>query len=91
VDPPAPNGDWIRSYGNSYNGAATGGWGNAVRTRIWGKPDYGVHQIGAWGMVLAGNLVTKYGIPICIMNGAVAARTDCFTGPTALPRWHSRP
>lgn len=71
VDPPAPNGDWIRSYGNSYNGAATGGWGNAVRTRIWGKPDYGVHQIGAWGMVLAGNLVTRYGIPICIMNGAV--------------------
>jgi hypothetical protein len=71
VDPPAPNGDWIRSYGNSYSGATTGGWGNAVRTRIWGKPDYGVHQIGAWGMVLAGNLVTKYGIPICIMNGAV--------------------
>jgi hypothetical protein len=71
VDPPAPNGDWIRSYGNSYNGAVSGGWGNAVRTRIWGKPDYGVHQIGAWGMVLAGNLVTKYGIPVCIMNGAV--------------------
>jgi hypothetical protein len=71
VDPPAPNGDWIRSYGNSYSGAVSGGWGNAVRTRIWGKPDYGVHQIGAWGMVLAGNLVAKYGIPICIMNGAV--------------------
>ena len=46
-------------------------WGNAVRTRIWGKPEYGVHQIGAWGMVLAGNLVTRYGIPVCIMNGAV--------------------
>jgi hypothetical protein len=71
VDPPTPISDWIRSYGNSYNGATSGGWGNAIRTRIWGKPDYGVCQIGAWGMVLASNLVTKYGIPICIMNGAV--------------------
>ena len=71
VDPSTPIGDWIRSYGNSYNGATSGGWGNAIRTRIWGKPDYGVCQIGAWGMVLASNLVTQYGIPVCIMNGAV--------------------
>jgi alpha-L-fucosidase len=71
VDPPTPLGDWIRSYGNSYDGEISGGWGNAVRTHIWGKPDYGVHQIGAWGMVLASHLVEKYRIPICIMNGAV--------------------
>ena len=71
VDPETPLSTWIRSYGNQHSGDITGGWGNAVRTRIWGKPDYGVHQIGAWGMVLANNLVAKYGIPICIMNGAV--------------------
>ncbi|MCY3018133.1 MAG: DUF2341 domain-containing protein, partial [Planctomycetota bacterium] len=71
VDPPTPFNDWIRSYGNSHNGSVKGGWGNAIRTRIWGKPDYGLCQIGAWGMVLANNLVEKYRIPICIMNGAV--------------------
>jgi len=71
VDSPVPLNDWIRSYGNSHDGTLRGGWGNAIRTRIWGKPDYGVHQIGAWGMVLASNLVEKYRIPICMMNGAV--------------------
>jgi hypothetical protein len=71
VDPPTPLNDWIRSYGNSHNGSIRGGWGNAIRTRIWGKPDYGLCQIGAWGMVLAENLVEKYRIPVCIMNGAV--------------------
>jgi hypothetical protein len=65
-----PLNDWIRSYGNQFEGTTRGGWGNAVRTHIWGKPNYGCHQIGAWGMVLASNLVTKYGIPICIINGA---------------------
>jgi hypothetical protein len=71
IDLPTPLGDWIRTYGNSHDGTPRGGWGNAIRTRIWGKPDYGVHQIGAWGMVLASNLVEKYRIPVCIMNGAV--------------------
>ena len=71
VDPATPISDWIRSYGNSHNGTIGKGWGNAIRTRIWGKPDYGFCQVGAWGMVLAGDLVTKYGIPVCIMNGAV--------------------
>jgi hypothetical protein len=71
LDPVTPLSEWIRSYGNSHDGTTTGGWGNAVRTRIWGQPDYGFCQIGAWGMVLAGDLVEKYNIPICIMNGAV--------------------
>ena len=69
-DPVTPINDWIRSYGNQFEGTTRGGWGNAVRTHIWGKPNYGCHQIGAWGMVLATNLVTKYGIPVCIINGA---------------------
>jgi len=69
-DPVTPINDWIRSYGNQLEGTTRGGWGNAVRTHIWGKPNYGCHQIGAWGMVLATNLVTKYGIPVCIINGA---------------------
>ena len=69
-DPVTPINDWIRSYGNQFEGTIRGGWGNAVRTHIWGKPNYGCHQIGAWGMVLATNLVTKYGIPVCIINGA---------------------
>jgi len=69
-DPVAPINDWIRSYGNQLEGSTRGGWGNAVRTHIWGKPNYGCHQIGVWGMVLAKNLVEKYRIPICIINGA---------------------
>ncbi len=69
-DPVTPINDWIRSYGNQFEGTTRGGWGNAVRTHIWGKPDYGCHQIGAWGMVLASNLVARQGIPICIINGA---------------------
>jgi alpha-L-fucosidase len=70
-DPVTPINDWIRSFGNQLEGTARGGWGNAVRTHIWGKPNYGNHQIGAWGMVLASNLVEKYHLPICIINGAI--------------------
>ena len=69
-DPVTPINNWIRSYGNQLEGTTRGGWGNAVRTHIWGKPNYGDHQIGAWGIVLAKNLVEKYQIPICIINGA---------------------
>lgn len=69
-DPTAPVNDWIRSYGNQHDGTPRGGWGRAVRTRIWGRPEYGAHQIGAWGMVLARQLVEKHRIPICIINGA---------------------
>ena len=71
VDAETPFSDWIRSYGNQYSGEIRQGWGNAVRTRIWGRPDYGQCQIGAWGMVMATNLVAKYRIPVCILNGAV--------------------
>ena len=70
VDPETPQTPWIRSYGNQHAGNANGGWGNAVRTRTWGKPDYGFAQIGTWGMVLANGLVEKQRIPICIFNGA---------------------
>ncbi len=69
-DPVTPVNEWIRSYGNQLEGTTRGGWGNAVRTHIWGKPNYGCHQIGAWGMELATKLVTKYSMPICILNGA---------------------
>ena len=69
-DPVTPLSNWIRSYGNQLQGTTKGGWGNAVRTHIWGRPNYGDHQIGAWGMGLATNLVTKYGIPVCFLNGA---------------------
>lgn len=71
IDPPTPMNDWIRSYGNSSEGTTRGGWGNAIRARIWGQPDYGFCQIGAWGMVLAEDLVERQKIPICILNGAV--------------------
>jgi hypothetical protein len=80
-DPVTPINDWIRSYGNQFEGTTRGRWGNAVRTHIWGKPNYGCHQIGAWGMVLATNLVTKYGIPVCIINGAYGGT----------PIWHHQP
>jgi hypothetical protein len=69
-DPELPLGTWIRSYGNQHSGTTQCGWGNAVRAHIWGKPNYGNHQIGTWGMVLANTLVEKHKIPICIINGA---------------------
>jgi Concanavalin A-like lectin/glucanases superfamily/Domain of unknown function (DUF2341)/Carbohydrate esterase, sialic acid-specific acetylesterase len=62
--------DWIRSYGNQLLGTTQGGWGTAVRTHRWGSPEYGNHQIGTWGMVLASNLLTRYQTPVCIINGA---------------------
>ena len=80
-DPVTPLNDWIRSYGNQHEGTTRGGWGNAVRTHIWGKPNYGCHQIGAWGMVLAKSLVEKHRIPICIINGAYGGT----------PIWHHQP
>jgi autotransporter-associated beta strand protein len=47
---------WIRSY--------NGGWNNAIRAgNNW--------HIGYWGMDLATNLLTKYQVPICIINGGV--------------------
>ncbi len=70
IDPPTAHNDWIRSYGNQHSGLVTGGWGNAIRTRIWGQPDYGFCQIGAWGMVLAEHLVATHHIPVCIINGS---------------------
>ncbi len=63
--------EYIRSYGNVYKGNNEGGWGTALRTRTWGIPEYGKHQIGGWGMRLAKNLLEKYNMPICIINGAV--------------------
>ena len=80
-DPVTPVNHWIRSYGNQLEGSTRGGWGLAVRTHIWGKPDYGCHQIGSWGMVLAKNLVEKHHIPICIINGAYGGT----------PIWHHQP
>lgn len=86
LDEPLSTNDWIRSFGNQYNGATVPGWGNAIRTRIWGQPDYGHCQIGAWGMVLADMLVRKYGIPICILNGAVGGtRVDQHQRNDAYP------
>ena len=47
---------WIRSY--------NGGWNNAIRAgNNW--------HIGYWGMDLATNLLMKYQVPICIINGGV--------------------
>jgi len=80
-DPVTPVNQWIRSYGNQLEGTTRGGWGLAVRTHIWGKPDYGCHQIGSWGMVLAKNLVERHKIPVCIINGAYGGT----------PIWHHQP
>ncbi len=69
-DPVTPINDWIRSYGNYMSGSTDCGWGNAVRMHIWGTRICGQHSIGAWGMVLATNLVNLYKIPVCFINGA---------------------
>jgi len=70
-DPVTPLNDWVRSYGNYLNGTTNGGWGPAVRMHIWGRHNCGQHSIGAWGIVLATNLVAKYQMPICMINGAI--------------------
>ena len=70
-DPVTPLNQWIRSYGNQILNTPKGGWGDANRTHIWGRPNCGNHSIGAWGMGLATNLVAKYGIPVCFINSAV--------------------
>ena len=62
--------EWVRSYGN-YRVGTTCGWGTAVRTHKWGKREYGNWHIGAWGVILAKNLLEKHGMPICMVNGAV--------------------
>jgi hypothetical protein len=80
-DPITPINNWIRSYGNQLEGTTKGGWGNAVRMHIWGRPNCGDHSIGAWGMVLAINLVQKYSIPVCFINGAYGGT----------PIWHHQP
>ena len=69
-DPAGAGSEWIRSYGNQHAGTVQGGWGRAVRTRVWGRPNYGEQQIGTWGMVLAKRWVERYRVPICILNGA---------------------
>jgi hypothetical protein len=58
--------EWIRSFGNMSGGAGKG-WANAVRGSVSG--DLG--RIGYWGYDVAKELVSKYQIPICIINGAV--------------------
>jgi len=77
-DPVTPLNDWVRSYGHYLSGTTNGGWGNAVRMHIWGRPNCGQHSIGAWGIVLATNLVAKYQVPICMINGAIGGT----------PIWH---
>ena len=56
---------WIRTYGESGESGSplNGGWGIAKLTV---QP-----CIGVWGMALARTLMETYGIPICILNGAV--------------------
>ena len=56
---------WIRTYGqNGESGAPlNGAWAIA---KVTVQP-----CIGVWGMTLARNLMETYGIPICILNGAV--------------------
>ena len=56
IDPKPDTNTWIRTYRN--------GWYTAVHR--WA--DAGV---GYWGLELARNLVQKYNIPICIINGSV--------------------
>lgn len=64
-DNPETN-EWIRSYGNMSGGVGKG-WANAVRGSVSG--DLG--RIGYWGYDVAKELVNKYQVPICIINGAV--------------------
>ena len=63
---------WIRSYGSS-GGDPTGGWGIAVAVNPTTYEAPYPYRIGIWGMGLAKNLLQKYNIPICIINGARGA------------------
>ncbi|MEI7954989.1 MAG: sialate O-acetylesterase [Verrucomicrobiota bacterium] len=63
--------EWIRSYGNVMAGGTPCTWGTAVRARKWGSSINGQLQIGDWGIDLAKQLLEKYNMPICIINGAL--------------------
>jgi len=73
--------EWIRSYGNVLSADGKGGWGTARRARKWGTPDFGMYQIGAWGMVLAKTLLENHRIPICIINGAAGGTPIAYHQP----------
>jgi hypothetical protein len=73
--------EWIRSYGNVLSADGKGGWGTARRARKWGTPDFGMYQIGAWGMVLAKTLLENHRIPICIINGAAGGTPISYHQP----------
>jgi len=63
--------EWIRSYGNVMAGGTPCTWGTAVRSRKWGSSINGQLQIGDWGIDLAKQLLEKYNMPVCIINGAL--------------------
>jgi hypothetical protein len=73
--------EWIRSYGNVLSRDGKGGWGTARRARKWGTADFGMYQIGAWGMVLAKTLLENHRIPICIINGAAGGTPISYHQP----------
>ncbi len=60
-DNPATS-EYIRTYGSMGDNPGSG-WHNAAHL--------GTGQVGYWGMEVARILMTKYSIPICIINGAV--------------------
>ena len=73
--------EWIRSYGNVLSRDGKGGWGTARRARKWGTADFGMYQIGAWGMVLAKTLLEQHRMPICIINGAAGGTPISYHQP----------
>lgn len=58
--------EWIRSYGSTGNDPSSAEWGLAIR-----KSKGDRLAIGYWAFDLAKNLMEKYKLPICIINGAV--------------------
>jgi hypothetical protein len=73
--------EWIRSYGNVLSRDGKGGWGTAMRARKWGTADFGMYQIGAWGMVVARTLLEQHRMPICIINGAAGGTPISYHQP----------
>ena len=63
--------EWIRSYSTSGSAVSVDSlWGLAQ-----GHIDHTHAAVGVWGLLLGKRLVETYGIPVCILNGAVGGTT----------------
>ncbi len=65
----AYNDTFIKSFGSLYSPYDT------VWYKAEGEIAYGKGSVGQWGLVMAKMLLDSFGIPVCILNGAIGGTT----------------